>query len=115
MGLPVPLRFQDVMAADNSVNDKLRLGECPDNSPAITSWSKMPPSMLLSRPSPTRRRAILARLAVGEATVMEIAAPFAMTQPAVSRHLSHRRFCGYGASRGAADPCPWGAPAPTRR
>jgi DNA-binding transcriptional ArsR family regulator len=33
------------------------------------------------------RRAILARLALGEATVMELAAPFEMTQPAVSRHL----------------------------
>lgn len=33
------------------------------------------------------RRAILARLATGEATVMELAAPFAMSQPAVSRHL----------------------------
>src|SRR5689334_11662909 len=33
------------------------------------------------------RRAILARLASGEATVMELAEPFEMTQPAVSRHL----------------------------
>ncbi|HVW76264.1 MAG TPA: metalloregulator ArsR/SmtB family transcription factor [Alloacidobacterium sp.] len=33
------------------------------------------------------RRAILARLAKGEATVMELAEPFAMTQPAVSQHL----------------------------
>jgi len=33
------------------------------------------------------RRAILARLASGEATVMELAEPFAMTQPAISRHL----------------------------
>jgi DNA-binding transcriptional ArsR family regulator len=33
------------------------------------------------------RRAILARLATGEATVMELAEPFAMTQPAISRHL----------------------------
>jgi DNA-binding transcriptional ArsR family regulator len=33
------------------------------------------------------RRAILARLALGEATVMQIAKPFDMTQPAVSRHL----------------------------
>ena len=33
------------------------------------------------------RRAILARLALGETTVMELAAPFAMSQPAVSRHL----------------------------
>jgi len=33
------------------------------------------------------RRAILARLAQGEASVAELAAPFAMTQPAVSKHL----------------------------
>ena len=33
------------------------------------------------------RRALLTRLAAGEATVMELAEPFAMTQPAISRHL----------------------------
>jgi DNA-binding transcriptional ArsR family regulator len=33
------------------------------------------------------RRAILARLADGEATVTELAQPFAMTMPAVSKHL----------------------------
>jgi DNA-binding transcriptional ArsR family regulator len=33
------------------------------------------------------RRAILARLALGETTVMELAKPFEMTQPAISRHL----------------------------
>ena len=33
------------------------------------------------------RRAILARLAKGEATVMELAKPFDMTQPAISQHL----------------------------
>jgi DNA-binding transcriptional ArsR family regulator len=33
------------------------------------------------------RRAILARLAVGEATVTELAEPFEMTLPAVSKHL----------------------------
>lgn len=33
------------------------------------------------------RRAILTRLAEGEATVAELAAPFAMSQPAISRHL----------------------------
>jgi len=32
-------------------------------------------------------RAILARLALGEATVMELAKPFEMTQPAISQHL----------------------------
>ena len=33
------------------------------------------------------RRAILARLAEGEATVLELTAPFEMTQPAISQHL----------------------------
>jgi DNA-binding transcriptional ArsR family regulator len=33
------------------------------------------------------RRAILARLAQGEATVMDLAEPFEMTQPAISQHL----------------------------
>jgi DNA-binding transcriptional ArsR family regulator len=33
------------------------------------------------------RRAILARLAAGEASVTELAEPFAMTLPAVSKHL----------------------------
>ncbi len=33
------------------------------------------------------RRAILARLAQGEASVMDLAEPFAMTQPAISKHL----------------------------
>jgi DNA-binding transcriptional ArsR family regulator len=33
------------------------------------------------------RRAILARLASGEASVLELAEPFSMTQPAVSKHL----------------------------
>ena len=33
------------------------------------------------------RRAILARLATGEATVTELASPFAMSLPAVSKHL----------------------------
>lgn len=33
------------------------------------------------------RRAILGRLAAGEATVNELAEPFAMTQPAISKHI----------------------------
>lgn len=40
----------------------------------------------LALADPTRR-AILARLALGEASVTELAAPFAMSQPAVSKHL----------------------------
>ncbi|HEV7693377.1 MAG TPA: metalloregulator ArsR/SmtB family transcription factor [Hyphomonadaceae bacterium] len=33
------------------------------------------------------RRAIMARLALGEASVAELAAPFKMSQPAISKHL----------------------------
>src|SRR3972149_1179420 len=33
------------------------------------------------------RRAILARLALGEASVMELAEPFTISQPAISKHL----------------------------
>ena len=33
------------------------------------------------------RRAILTRLASGDASVMELAAPFSISQPAISRHL----------------------------
>jgi DNA-binding transcriptional ArsR family regulator len=40
----------------------------------------------LALADPTRR-AILARLALGEASVTELAAPFAMSQPAISKHL----------------------------
>jgi DNA-binding transcriptional ArsR family regulator len=53
------------------------------------------------------RRAILARLAQGEATVMEIAEPFEMTQPAVSRHLKVLEGAGLIVRRieGAKRPC----------
>jgi DNA-binding transcriptional ArsR family regulator len=40
----------------------------------------------LALADPTRR-AILARLAHGEASVKELAAPFTMSQPAISKHL----------------------------
>jgi|SRR5690606_10036961 DNA-binding transcriptional ArsR family regulator len=40
----------------------------------------------LALADPTRR-AILARLALGEASVAELAAPFDMSQPAISKHL----------------------------
>jgi DNA-binding transcriptional ArsR family regulator len=45
------------------------------------------------------RRAILARLARGEATVMELAKPFAMTQPAISQHLKVLEQAGLIARR----------------
>jgi DNA-binding transcriptional ArsR family regulator len=40
----------------------------------------------LALADPTRR-AILARLALGDASVTELAAPFTMSQPAISKHL----------------------------
>jgi DNA-binding transcriptional ArsR family regulator len=40
----------------------------------------------LALADPTRR-AILARLTLGDASVTELAAPFAMSQPAISKHL----------------------------
>jgi DNA-binding transcriptional ArsR family regulator len=40
----------------------------------------------LALADPTRR-AILARLALGEASVAELAEPFTMSQPAISKHL----------------------------
>ena len=40
------------------------------------------------------RRAILTRLAEGEATVAELAAPFNVSQPAISRHLKVLEHAG---------------------
>ena len=40
------------------------------------------------------RRAIVARLAGGDATVGELAAPFAMSLPAISKHLKVLERCG---------------------
>jgi DNA-binding transcriptional ArsR family regulator len=53
------------------------------------------------------RRAILARLATGEATVLELAKPFAMTQPAISRHLKVLESAGLIVRRidGTKRPC----------
>lgn len=53
------------------------------------------------------RRAILARLALGETTVMELAEPFAMSQPAVSRHLKVLEEAGLITRRieGTKRPC----------
>lgn len=47
------------------------------------------------------RRAILQRLAAGDATVKELAAPFDLTQPAISKHLKVLEHAGL-ISRGRA-------------
>jgi DNA-binding transcriptional ArsR family regulator len=51
-------------------------------------------STTLAALSDPTRRAILARLATGQATVTELAAPFAMSMPAVSRHLKVLEHAG---------------------
>jgi DNA-binding transcriptional ArsR family regulator len=53
------------------------------------------------------RRAILARLAAGEAGVMELARPFAMSQPAISKHLKVLERAGLVSRgrRGPSRPC----------
>jgi DNA-binding transcriptional ArsR family regulator len=55
-----------------------------------TGYRPTPPDRLdatfAALADPTRR-AILARLAAGEASVAELAGPFAMSQPAISKHL----------------------------
>jgi DNA-binding transcriptional ArsR family regulator len=53
------------------------------------------------------RRAILARLSLGEATVMELARPFEMTQPAISRHIKVLEGAGLIVRRaeGTKRPC----------
>jgi DNA-binding transcriptional ArsR family regulator len=51
-------------------------------------------SITFSALSDPTRRAILARLSASEATVTELAAPFAMSMPAVSRHLKVLEHAG---------------------
>ena len=54
-----------------------------------TGYGSTPPGLdatFAALADPTRR-AILARLASGEASVSELAEPFAMSQPAISKHL----------------------------
>ena len=46
-----------------------------------------PLSMTFAALADPTRRAILARLADGEASVKDLAAPFDMSQPAISKHL----------------------------
>ena len=50
------------------------------------------------------RRAILIRLTEGEATVTELAAPFEMSQPAISRHLKVLENAGLVSARGEQPP-----------
>jgi DNA-binding transcriptional ArsR family regulator len=56
----------------------------------LTGYGQLSPDRLdatFSALADPTRRAILARLASGEASVAELAEPFSMTQPAISKHL----------------------------
>ena len=63
-------------------------------------------SVFAALADPTRR-AILARLASGETTVMDLAEPFAMSQPAISKHLKVLEHAGLVSRRREAQkrPC----------
>jgi DNA-binding transcriptional ArsR family regulator len=72
----------------------------------MTSQKNMTDEAFAALADPTRR-AILARLALGEATVLEIAAPFEMSQPAISQHLKVMESAGLILRRieGTKRPC----------
>ncbi|GAA4244472.1 ArsR/SmtB family transcription factor [Dactylosporangium darangshiense] len=63
--------------------------------------SPKPLDVTLAALADPTRRAILARLAAGEATMTELAAPFDMSQPAISKHLKVLERAGL-ISRGRA-------------
>ena len=59
----------------------------------VISPSKRLDATFAALADPTRR-AILARLASGEASVTELVKPFAMSQPAISKHLKVLEHAG---------------------
>ncbi len=59
-------------------------------------------SVRLSALADPTRRAILARLVMGEASVTELARPFDMSQPAISRHLKVLETAGLIETRQSA-------------
>jgi DNA-binding transcriptional ArsR family regulator len=63
--------------------------------------------LTLSALADPTRRAILARLARGEASVSDLAAPFAMSQPSISKHLKVLERAGLISRRRSAQfrPC----------
>jgi len=71
---------------------------------SCTSWSLQTTFAALADPT---RRAILARLSSGERSVTELAAPFALSLPAVSKHLKVLERAGLIARRREAQwrPC----------
>ena len=70
-------------------------------------WFMLNPNAAFAALSDPTRRAILARLALGEVTVMDLAEPFEMSQPAISKHLRVLEGAGLITRRveGAKRPC----------
>jgi DNA-binding transcriptional ArsR family regulator len=56
-------------------------------SPAVATLSEEQLDRAFGALADPTRRAILARLAAGDAGVLEVASPFPMSQPAVTKHL----------------------------
>ncbi len=63
-------------------------------------------SLRLAALADPTRRAIVARLALGEATVTELRKPFRLSQPAISKHLKVLETAGLIASGRAAQSRP---------
>ncbi|HUO94634.1 MAG TPA: metalloregulator ArsR/SmtB family transcription factor [Steroidobacteraceae bacterium] len=71
------------------------------------SYAKIDASEVFAALADPTRRALLARLAQGEAAVMELAAPFEISQPAISQHLKALEHAGLITRRveGTRRPC----------
>ena len=98
MALAIAKCLLMTQSGDESLGRKQLTGDSDLNIDNITIWLYNLIAMLGSKHAahldatfaaladPTRR-AILARLAQGEATVTELLAPFSISQPAISKHL----------------------------
>ena len=69
-------------------------------------------SMTFAALADPTRRAILARLSTGEASVSELAQPFEMSMPAISKHLRVLQRAGLITQSREAQWRPWHAPRP---
>jgi DNA-binding transcriptional ArsR family regulator len=82
----------------------------------LNAQGRDPISLTFAALADPTRRAILERLALGETSVTELAAPFEMTMPAISRHLKVLEHAGLisRAREAQRRPCRL-APAPMKR
>src|SRR5258708_40378421 len=110
-GSPSPGRLF-FRAAPFQIRVKLVLPGCAHLRLTITIelynlWAMINLDTAFSALSDPTRRAILARLALGEVTVMELAEPFDISQPAISKHLGVLERAGLIVRRveGAKRPC----------